>query len=150
MTVPADWGIDQRLIWEVTLRDETYRAEAWLQPEWEIFADPFSSFFASGDGAENQAPSLSSIEAPATIRAGEAVTLSATVSDDGLPEPRERGTGQEQPPTFQPEEGPTLPVNVPQLQPSARKRPTRVQVDGVNVTWDPAQRSDRRDRRGPG
>lgn len=137
VTVPADWGIDQRLIWQVTVRDETYRAEAWLQPEWEIAGDPFSRFFASSEGAaENQAPTLSDIEVPSAIQAGEAVTLSARVSDDGLPERRERGFGQEQPPTFQPDDqGPTLPVNVPQVQPDARKRPLRLEVDGVNVTW---------------
>ena len=72
--MPADWGIDQRLVWQVTIRDETYRAEAWLQPEWEIFDDPFSRFFASAEGAaENQAPTLSTIEVPSAIRAGEAV-----------------------------------------------------------------------------
>ena len=136
VTVPADWG-DERLVWRVTIRDETYRAEGWLQPEWEISVDPMRAFFAAGDGAaENQAPTMSAIEAPTTTGVGESVMMSARVSDDGLPEPRRRGGGREQPPTFAPvDNGPTLPINVPQVQPTARKRPTRTSVGEVNVTW---------------
>ena len=134
VTVPADWG-DERLIWHVTIGDETYRAEGWLQPEWEISL--VSAFFAAGAGAaENQAPTMSAIEGTTTAGVGESVTMSTRVSDDGLPEPRTRGRGQEQPPTFAPvDNGPTLPLNVPQVQPTARKRPTRTSVGEVNVTW---------------
>ena len=136
VTVPADWG-DERLVWQVTIRDETYRAEGWLQPEWEISANPGSAFFAAREGAaENEAPTMTAIEAPTTTGVGESVTMSARVSDDGLPEPRTRGRGQEQPPTFAPvDDGPTLPLNVPQVQPTARTRPTRTSVGEVNVTW---------------
>ena len=51
------------------------------------------------------------------------------------PGPRPARRRQEQPPAFEPVDGPTLPNNVPQVQPSVRKRPTRVEVDGLDVTW---------------
>ena len=35
VTIPADWG-NKELIWQVTVRNETYRAVGWLQAEWEI------------------------------------------------------------------------------------------------------------------
>ena len=49
VTVPADWG-DKELVWQVTVRDETYRAVGWLQPEWEIAANPGARFFAATEG----------------------------------------------------------------------------------------------------
>ena len=65
------------------------------------------------------------------------VTVPADFADrDGLPPERERGGGgQGVLPTFAPEDGPTLPINVPQVRPDARKRPTRTRVERVNVTW---------------
>ena len=135
-TVPADWG-DRRLVWQITIRDEAYRAEGWLQPEWEIAADPTSAFFAASEGqAENQPPTLS-VDGPRETTVGASLTMTARVADDGLPEPRQRGGGGQGPvPTFEPiTDGFTVPVNVPQIQTSVRKRPTRTQVERVNVTW---------------
>ena len=61
--------------------------------------------------------------------------MTATVTDDGLPEPRHRpGGGPVVLPTFEPE-GPKLPVNVPQIQTESRSRPTRTRVGQVNVIW---------------
>jgi len=136
VTVPADWG-DRRLVWQVTVRDETYRAEGWLQPEWEIGADPAGPFLASRERvADNQPPTLT-IDGPREAAVGATLVLTARVSDDGLPEPRPRvGGGQGPLPTFEPTtDGFTVPVNVPQIQRSVRKRPTRTQVERVNVTW---------------
>jgi hypothetical protein len=135
VTVPADWG-DKRLVWQVTIRDETFRAEGWLQAEWEIFADPTRTFFAAAEGqAENRPPTLA-VDAPGETTVGETLTMTATVRDDGLPEPRQFGGGQGPVPAFEPvSDGPTVPVNVPQIQTSARKRPTRSRVERVNVTW---------------
>ena len=136
VTVPADFG-DTRLVWQITIRDETYRAEGWLQAEWEIAADQTSAFFAASEGqAENQPPTLA-VDAPRETTVGETLTMTASVSDDGLPEPRPRvGGGQGPLPTFEPTtDGFTVPVNVPQIQTSVRKRPTRTRVERVNVTW---------------
>ena len=133
VTVPADWG-DRRLEWQVTVNDETYRALGWLQPEWEIFANPAAA--RAGGLGENQPPVLT-VTAPASAVSGEPVTLSAAVTDDGLPPERQRGRGGRGTlPTFEqdPDE-PTLPVNVPQLRASARRRPVRTPVERVAVTW---------------
>ncbi len=141
VTVPANWG-DRELVWQVTVNDETYRAVGWLQAEWEIFATPSVSARSVSvrlDGTaqtENQPPTLT-IDAPSAIGLGETLALTARVSDDGLPEPRRpRGGGQGRLPTFEPiPDGPTVPVNVPQIQTARRKRPTRMRVERVNVTW---------------
>jgi hypothetical protein len=135
ITVPADWG-DRRLVWQLTLREETYRAEGWLQPEWEIAAASASRFAAAEGAPPNQSPTLA-VEAARTVAVTDTLMMTATVTDDGLPEPRQRGGGgANTPPSFagQPE-GPTLPLNVPQVQTSARKRPIRTRVERVNVTW---------------
>lgn len=131
--VPADWG-DRRLEWQVTVDEQTYRALGWLQPEWEIFANAAEA--RAGGQGDNRPPTLA-VTGPRVAAAGEPVTLSAAVTDDGLPPPRRRGGGGRGTlDTFQPRPGdPTLPVNVPQLQASARKRPLRTPVERVTVTW---------------
>ena len=135
-TVPADWG-DKELVWQMTVRDETFRAVGWLQPEWEIAARG-AGFGAAADGAARNQPPTLSIDAARTITLPATLTMSATVSDDGLPEPRERGGrgGRGTLPTFERDpDGPTLPFNVPQLQRAARQGPTRTRVERVSVTW---------------
>ena len=130
--VPADWG-DRRLEWQVTVGDETHRALGWLQPEWEIFANPAAA--RAGGQGDNQPPELA-VTVPAGVVSGEPAVLVAAVTDDGLPPPRRRGGGTGLPPAFERVSGqPTLPVNVPQLQTSARKRPLRTPVERVTVTW---------------
>ena len=137
VTVPADWG-DKELVWQVTVRDQTYRAVGWLQPEWEVAANPAAARVAASEGhATNQPPTLV-VDAARAVAVAATLTLTATVSDDGLPEPQERrrGGGRGTLPTFELDpSGPTLPVNVPQIQTGNRSRPTRVRVEQVNVTW---------------
>ena len=136
VTVPADWG-DRELVWQVTVREETYRAVGWLQPEWEIAANPRARFFAATEGqAANQAPTLV-VDAARTLTLPDTLTMTATVTDDGLPEPQQRRRGGRNIlPTFERNpDGPTLPVNVPQIQADNRSRPTRTEVEQVNVTW---------------
>ncbi len=133
VTVPADWG-DRELVWQVTTHDESYRAVGWLQPEWEISAPGAGT--ASAEGPANQPPTLA-VEAPSAIALGEVLTMMAIVADDGLPEPRQPGGGGRGTlPTFEPDsDGPTLPVNVPQVQTDRLKSPVRGRVDRVNVSW---------------
>ena len=137
VTVPGDWG-DKELVWQVTVRDQTYRAVGWLQAEWEIATDPLSAFFGATEGqAANQAPTLV-VDAARTVTRPARLTITATVSDDGLPPPRDRGRfgAPVVLPTFEPDpDGPTVPVNVPQIQPANRSRPTSTRVEQVNVTW---------------
>ena len=134
--VPADWG-DKELIWQVTVRDQTYRAIGWLQAEWEIAASVGARSSAATEGqAPNQAPTLL-VEAARTVTLPGTLTMTATVSDDGLPAPREAGRGGRVTlPTFEEDpDGPTLPLNVPQILSANRNRPTRTTVDRVDVTW---------------
>ncbi len=138
VTVPADWG-ERELVWQMTVRGETFRAVGWLQPEWEIAANARGGFFAAAEGAAtNQAPTLD-IDAARTAAVADTVTMTAAVSDDGLPEPRPRGArggGRGTLPTFERQpDGPTLPINVPQIQGSARNGPTRTRVERVTVSW---------------
>ena len=137
VTVPADWG-DRELVWSVTVRDQTYRAIGWFQAEWEIAVNPGARFSAATEGqAANQAPTLV-VDAARTVTLPDRLTMVATVTDDGLPEPRGRGGRGARVvlPTFeQNPDGPTVPVNVPQLLPANRSRPTRTKVEQVNVTW---------------
>ena len=131
VTVPADFG-DQELVWAISVGDETNRAVGWLQAEWEIEANPGAR--ALGEGQTNQAPTLV-VDANSTVSLPAPLTITATVTDDGLPEPRERSRGGPVVlPTFEPE-GPKLPVNVPQIQTESRSRPTRASIGQVTVTW---------------
>ena len=135
VTVPANWG-DKELVWQITVRNETFRAVGWLQAEWEIDTSPRGISAATEGQAANQTPTMV-VDAARTVTLPSALTMIATVSDDGLPEPRERrGGGQGLLPTFEENpDGPTLPINVPQIQTDERIRPTRVRVERVNVTW---------------
>ena len=133
VTVPADLG-EGKVIWEVTAHGASYRAVGSLLPEWEIDPNPGDNRTPPDVLAANQAPTLT-VTGTATASVGTAVTLQATVSDDGIPEPRQftGGSGNDTP-TFESEEdGPTLPFNVPQIH--NPHRPTRQRVAQVNVTW---------------
>ncbi len=133
VTVPADWA-ERELVWQMTIRGETFRAVGWLQPEWEIAARGRGT---TTGAATNQPPTLA-VDAARIVTLPDTLTMTATVSDDGLPEPRQRGArgGRGTLPTFErgPDE-PTLPLNVPQIQRAARNGPTRTRVEQVNVTW---------------
>lgn len=138
VTVPADWGT-REVTWRVTVGRETHQAVGWLQPEWEIDDNAAANRLSEEVLRANQAPALS-LDTPGAASVGSPLTLTAAVSDDGLPEPRRPGGGGggggNVLPTFarQPD-GPTLPINVPQLQTRNRHRPTRTRVDRVNLTW---------------
>ena len=136
VTVPADFG-DRELIWQVTVGDETYRAVGWLQPEWEIATNRFRRFFGTPEEqAANQEPTLE-VEAASRSAVSDTLTMTARVTDDGLPPPRDRSFRRPPTlPTFEEDpDGPTLPINVPQIQPENRSQPIGTRVDGVNVTW---------------
>lgn len=134
VTVPDNFG-EQEVVWSITVDDETNHAVGWLQAEWEINATPRVGLYTEETAEQpNRAPEL-------TVRNVDTVTLPATlsvtalISDDGLPKPKQRNSGARVIlPTFEPE-GPILPTNVPQIQSSNRLRPTRMTVGNVSVTW---------------
>ena len=141
VTVPADFG-NQELIWTLTVRGTTERAVAWLQPEWEI--DPtFGGRRQGEENLRNVAPTLS-LSVPASISLQDELTLTASVTDDGLPTPRgsrqlqrNRAVGQEIPPILVPPEGtPEPPTNLPQLNVNARGRQSRPSPpEGLSVSY---------------
>jgi hypothetical protein len=129
LTVPRDFGIKGEVTWTLTVNGKTEKAVGWLQPEWEIEAqsgrDPVMN-------AKNKPPSIT-VAAPAgPVNAGASLTLTAKVTDDGLPPAGKTRVGgtSENPPAFRPENAGVAPTNVPQLQ---RQRVPR--INGLSVSW---------------
>ena len=88
--VPADWG-DKELIWTVTAHGRTDSAVGWLVPE-QIIDDQVIAMNRSGGGAPdivNEAPTITLIEDEyRTMKVGDPLTLTAVISDDGIPDMR--------------------------------------------------------------
>ena len=137
VTVPADWG-KKELIWTLVVHGQTERAVGWLRPDWEI-ARPGTGVGSGrgGEVAKNQPPELALDSAP-RIAVSETLTLTATVTDDGLP-PTRAGRGGprgaaalNRPPAFDNSEfKATTPVNVPTVE-----RPVRPTIkDRLQVEW---------------
>jgi hypothetical protein len=86
--VPADWG-QKELVWTITAHGRTEKAFATLQMEQEIIPRLMMTRGNLNPGLEdpNHPPSVSIAPAP-SASAGNAVTLTANVADDGLPKPR--------------------------------------------------------------
>jgi hypothetical protein len=121
VNVPKDWG-KKELIWTITANGKTQKAIAWLQPEWEI--DPAGGAGTGGRTDEaylkNKPPTIT-IAAVSPVTLPATATLTATVTDDGLPKPagqRKPAIGQETPPLLQGGVS-DAPNNVPQIAPAA-------------------------------
>lgn len=141
VTVPADFG-NRELIWNLTIRGKTEQAVGWLQPEWEI--NPDTGGRQLGEEASRNVPPAVTLSAPASISRQGKLTLTANVTDDGLPTPRgsrqlqrNRAVGQEIPPILVPPEGtPEPPTNLPQLNVNARGRQSRPSPpEGLSVSY---------------
>lgn len=139
VSVPADWG-KKELTWTLTVHGKTEKAVAWLQPEWEI--DPlFGGKYQSPEAQKNQAPTLA-LKVASTGTVSTPMTLTATITDDGLPilkPPPKIAVGQETPPTLVAPPGQVeIPVNVPSLGESGRgggRGRGAAPQQGVIVTW---------------
>ena len=98
VVVPGDWPKDRRLVWTLTTNGRTSQAKGWLQPEWEVDADLIAknaardpSLMTNGTNETdldhaNRPPSISGSPAQ-TINMLDALTLTATATDDGRPKP---------------------------------------------------------------
>jgi hypothetical protein len=139
VTVPRDFGLKREVVWTLTVRGKTEKAVGWLQAEWEINPTPggvaaggAATPRGSGEGPKNTPPTLA-VDTPGPATVSMPLTLSARVSDDGLPVPGKRRVGgnSENPPGFRfPGSTPTAPVNVPQVEP-----PPRPRITGLSVNW---------------
>jgi len=91
--VPADWG-EKDLIWTLTSNGRTDKAFGSLWPSWEIDDGVIKAnrgMGANGAPNDNQRPSISLPSGTdLTVSLPDTLTLTAFVSDDGIPGPRLR------------------------------------------------------------
>jgi len=99
--VPAGFSEEDELVWTLTTRGKVEKAYASLRIDYKIDgvvrASETGALGAGSSSPEiraNKAPTLE-MQGPKRleVRVGEPVTLSAVVSDDGIPEPRAIGAG---------------------------------------------------------
>jgi hypothetical protein len=88
VAVPKDWG-QKELIWSLTVHGRTEKAFAALLPEEEITERMIMTRggLFPGDDDPNKPPAIK-IAPVVQASAGKPVTLTAEVTDDGLPKPR--------------------------------------------------------------
>lgn len=92
VTVPADWG-QKELVWSLTVNGKTERAFAQLMPEEEILERTIMARGNLNPGEDDpNKPPVVSIAPVAAATVSAPITLTATVTDDGLPKPRVRKT----------------------------------------------------------
>jgi hypothetical protein len=116
--VPADWG-NKELVWTITAHGRTEKAYGTLQSDEEIIERLIMTRGNLSPGLDdpNKPPSVS-IAPVAEASVGGAVTLTALVTDDGLPKPR-----------------------VPKSAPAAAQGTAQINTSvarsrlGLNVTW---------------
>jgi len=86
--VPADWG-QKELVWTITAHGKTEKAYAQLLPVEEISERMIMTHGGLNPGEDdpNQPPSIT-IAQPVTASVAAPLTLTAMVTDDGLPKPR--------------------------------------------------------------
>lgn len=128
VTVPANWG-QKELVWTVVANGKSERAVGWVRPDWEIA--PPGTKAEVNDG--NKPPDLKA-SAPAQATLTSPLTLTANVTDDGLPKQRTPPANRKRPagpPAFDYDNKLPPPVNVPQVEPAPRPK-----ADGrLQVTW---------------
>jgi hypothetical protein len=118
VNVPKDWDRKKELVWTVTAHGKTEQARATLTDIWEIDRKVEVSNTGGGTAisndliAKDQPPAIDIEPAPrATV--GAPMTLTATVTDDGIPPPNaKKRAPRELEPALKPV-GPPSPVNVP-------------------------------------
>ena len=88
VTVPKDWG-QQELVWTITSHGRTEKAYAQLMLEEEILERLIQTRgnLNPGEDDPNKPPSITIAPVP-SASAASPVTLTALVTDDGLPKPR--------------------------------------------------------------
>jgi hypothetical protein len=87
--VPKDWGAQQELVWSVTAHGRTEKAFGQLLPEEEITERMIQTRGGLSRGEEdpNQPPSIT-IAPLDRVAVNAPLTLTALVTDDGLPKPQ--------------------------------------------------------------
>ena len=137
VNVPKDWDRKKELVWTLTAHGKTEQARATLMDIWEIDRKVEVSNGGAGGGvqtsnaliAKDEPPSVT-IDPVSRATTGAPVTLTASVTDDGIPPPDAK---RREPRPLEPSlknSGLPSPVNVPL---PARPRPP--QGGGLSVLW---------------
>jgi hypothetical protein len=146
--VPAGFSETDELIWTLTTRGQTEKAYASLRLDYRV-DDVVKASETGALGAGSSSPEIRSNRPPSLemqgarrleVRAGEPVTLSAVVQDDGIPKPRAIGAGSAVSNTGSSRELST--ASAAQIDALRARRvmlpPTRVTVGkvvGLHVSW---------------
>lgn len=135
IVVPRDASANpnNKVTWTITHNGVTHSANGWQQVEWEIDAVGGASGGGRTDkeSLANQFPSIK-VDPVAAVALPAKATVTANVTDDGLPKPRPRAkpaVGQETPPILVSEVD--SPVNLPYLD-STNEAP---RPDGLTVDY---------------
>jgi hypothetical protein len=84
--VPKDWPPKRNLVWTLTIRGRTEKANAFLLPEWELDTASIQGSLTAGMDPLNKAPAIAAgPPSSLTIALPATATLTATVTDDGRP-----------------------------------------------------------------
>ena len=145
VNVPKDWDRKKELVWTVTANGKTEVARATLLDVWEIDRKVEVSnnggVQITNELIAKDAPPVVRIDPIARPRAGTPVTITATVTDDGIPPPMTKPRAPRQvEPTLR--GAPPSPVNVP-LPTRPRPVPNAISVlwqvyrGPAHVTFDP-------------
>jgi len=135
VTVPADWGPTQELVWELTHNGSTQHLYAWLQPEWEIDQKNITSILNLQRGRSNDdlyadGSPVVTIDPVQTVALPNTLALTARVTDDGLPVDLPERLPRTRDPSLQRStDAPPLPDNIVTY---TRPMPPR---NGLAVRW---------------
>jgi hypothetical protein len=135
VNVPKDWDRKKELVWTIVANGKTEVARATLLDIWEIDKKVEVSNAGNAGGVQvsneliaKDQPPVVKIDPIGRPRAGAPVTITASVTDDGIPPPNQKPRPQrQQEPTLR--GAPPAPVNVPLPQ-----RPRPVQ-GALSVLW---------------
>jgi hypothetical protein len=91
--VPANWPKDRDLVWTLKANGVTLKAYGSLWPVWEIDGNTISATRGSRtavdfDEPPNEAPKVVASPSPMTAAAGQPLSITLGISDDGNPKPR--------------------------------------------------------------
>jgi hypothetical protein len=91
--VPKDWPATRRLVWTLTVRGKTEKANAFLLPEWEMNSQVMALNGGGGGGGGidedyNQPPVITFAGPLSTASPDVIASVVASVIDDGVPKPR--------------------------------------------------------------
>ena len=140
-TVPADFG-NRRAVWNLTVQGERLQAVGWLEPTWETSAGSASGRQLSDEAAKNTAPTIA-VDPVSDVTVQSGATLTAQVTDDGLPVQRERGDddrgpGSNDPPSLKADpDAQEAPHNVPAVtnRKGSGGGTSGPRIRGLRVSW---------------